>query len=197
MNVTVIHGSPRKKGNSHQIVRELCEELEKKGASISQHEMQGLSVQGCLGCMACKTKTERCVIKDDLTPVYEEVHNADVLVMASPVYFGDISSQLKPFMDRLYHLFTPDFHESHEEAEGVDRGRVTRLKEGTKLVFITTQGSPSSVDFADIQTRYGKFFRWLGFDEVHCLRGLGDPDVHENHNMEQVLEQAKALGAAL
>ena len=60
--------------------------------------------------MACKTKLDRCILEDDLTRVLDAVREADVLLLASPVYYGDLSSQMKSFIDRTYSYFVPDFH---------------------------------------------------------------------------------------
>jgi multimeric flavodoxin WrbA len=201
MKVTVINGSARGKGNSHAIVKAFCDNLA-QGTETTIYELSKMKNSGCIGCMSCKGKTERCVIKDDLTPVYEEMHESDVLVLASPVYFGDVSGQAKIFIDRLYHLFTPDFHEGfdHEggSGEGKRKKRYSRLKEGVKLVFITSQGSVMEDMYADIQERYPVFFKYLGFSEVHSIRGLGDPIVFpEANRMEEALEQACKLGEQL
>ncbi|WP_419778977.1 flavodoxin family protein [Maridesulfovibrio sp.] len=198
MKVIVINGSGRKKGNSHTIVKALCDNLS-QDAEVKIHELPGMKYSGCIGCMSCKGKAERCVIMDDLTPVYEEIHESDVVVLSSPVYFGDVNGQVKLFIDRLYHLFTPDFHEAfdHDEAEGENK-RYSRLKEGVKLVFVISQGAVQEDMYADIAQRYSTFFKFLGFSEVHSIRGLGDPVAFpEANRMEEALQQARELGGML
>jgi len=198
MKVTVINGSGRKKGNSHAIANALCDNLS-QDAEVKTYELSGMKYSGCIGCMSCKGKTERCIIKDDLTLVYEEMHESDVVVLSSPVYFGDVNGQAKLFIDRLYHLFTPDFHEAfdHEEGEGEPK-RYSRLKEGVKLVFVTSQGAVQEDMYADIEQRYSVFFKYLGFSEVHSIRGLGDPVAFPDANrMKEALQQARELGELL
>ncbi|TIH20190.1 flavodoxin family protein [Marinifilum sp. JC120] len=198
MKVTIVNGSARKKGNSHAIVNALCETLADR-AEINTYELGSMENSGCLGCMSCKGKTERCAINDDLAPVYDAMHESDVLVLASPVYFGDVSGQAKIFIDRLYHLFTPDFHEALEFEAGSEEGRrFSRLKNGVKLVFVLSQGALMEDMYADIQERYPVFFKYLGFSEVHTIRGLGDPVFYPDaHRMEDALEQARELGRKL
>ena len=198
MKVTVINGSGRKKGNSHAIVEGFCGNLT-KDTEVTEFELSGMNYAGCIGCMSCKGKSERCVIKDDLTPVYEEMHESDVVVLSSPVYFGDVSGQTKQFIDRLYHLFTPDFHDALDQEDGEESGkRYSRLKEGVQLVFILAQGAVDEEMYADIPQRYAVFFEYLGFSEVHTIRGIGDrwqrPD---DNRLDEAIQQARELGMQL
>lgn len=97
--VIIISSTPRKNGNSHR----LCEEF-KKGAIDSGNEAEIISLREnkinyCIGCYACK-KTGKCFQKDGMNEILEKMINADVLVFATPIYFYDISGQLKTFIDR-------------------------------------------------------------------------------------------------
>ncbi len=100
MNVVIISGSPRVKGNSDI----LCDELI-RGAKESGHETEKISlrekeVNYCKACYAC-FQTGRCVQKDDMEDIIHKVKTADVLVLASPTYFMTMSGQMKTFIDRL------------------------------------------------------------------------------------------------
>lgn len=197
MKVTIVNGSPRKKGNSKDIVNALCESFA-AGTEVKSYDLVKLKGSGCLGCMACKGKSDRCIIKDELTSVYEEMHDSDVLVIASPIYFGDVSAQTKAFIDRLFHLFPADFHDNFDhEGLGQDCTPCRRLKAGTKLVFITAQGGIEGERHADVPERYAAFFQWLGFDEIIPIRGLGDPAAWKDHRMEEAFAQARNIGAKL
>jgi multimeric flavodoxin WrbA len=114
--------------------------------------------------MTCKTKLDKCVLKDDLTPVLDGVHEADLVVMATPVYYGDVSSQLKGFIDRTFSYLVPDYPTNPNPS---------RLPPGKRLVFIQTQGQPDENQFADIFPRYTYFFKWYGFEDNHLLRACG------------------------
>ncbi len=163
MNIVCLLGSPRAKSNSSAIAKRFIETAEKSGAEVKTYTLNNLKYRGCQGCMACKTKLEKCVMKDDLTEVLEAVQQADVLVMASPVYYGEISSQLKGFIDRTYSYLKPDFMTNPPPA---------RLAPGKKLVFALTQGQPEEA-FSDIFPRYDFFFKWYGFSESHLIRACG------------------------
>lgn len=97
--VLILSGSPRKGGNSDI----LCDEFA-KGARESRHEVEKIRVAEknigyCVGCYACKNSGE-CAIKDDMSEVLQKMIDADVLVLASPVYFYSIDAQLKAVIDR-------------------------------------------------------------------------------------------------
>lgn len=195
--VLVVHGSPRKQGNSHAVVDALCEGFD-DNVDVTTYELSRLDTKGCLACFACKGKAERCVVNDGLSEVLDAVHETDVLVLAAPVYFGDVCSQMKTFIDRLYHLFLPNFHDA-TPTNGDNAGniRVSRLREGVKLIFITTQGSIDPALFADINPRYERFFRWLGFDDVYNIRGVGEPSRYVEHQMDKAFAQAKVLASGI
>ena len=161
MKVTCVLGSPRTNGNSETIADKFCKTVEERGAEITKFELNKMNYRGCQGCMACKTKYDKCVLKDDLTEVLESVKNSDITLLATPVYFGDVTSQMKGFIDRTYSNLNPTFMTDPENA--------SRLGKGKKLIFITAQGAPEE-NFADVYSRYEFFFKWQ-FDEVYSLRG--------------------------
>lgn len=97
--VLILSGSPRKGGNSDM----LCDEFA-KGSAEAGHEVEKIRVAEkgigcCRACYACKD-TGECIIKDDMAEVLQKMIDADVLVLASPVYFYSIDAQLKALIDR-------------------------------------------------------------------------------------------------
>ncbi len=100
MHMVIVLGSPRKNGNSEILARAVAEGFEKNGGTVDYIRMNRLSVRPCQGCGGCD-KTGVCVIKDDMTAIYEQVDNADRLLMVSPIYFYAPSAQLKIFVDRI------------------------------------------------------------------------------------------------
>lgn len=97
--ILILSGSPRKNGNSEL----LCDEFA-KGAREAGHDVEKLRVAEknigyCRACYACKG-TGKCVIEDDMAEVLQKMIDADVLVLASPVYFYAIDAQLKAVIDR-------------------------------------------------------------------------------------------------
>lgn len=97
--VLILSGSPRRGGNSDM----LCDEFA-KGSAEAGHEVEKIRVAEkgigcCRACYACKD-TGECIIKDDMAEVLQKMIDADVLVLASPVYFYSIDAQLKALIDR-------------------------------------------------------------------------------------------------
>ena len=109
MNILIINGSPRKGGNT-----ELLAEAFAKGASAQHHveivSVRDYNVNPCLGCNACFKSNGVCAQKDDMTILYEKMSQADMLVIASPVYFYSISAQLKAVIDRFHNPIRDTFH---------------------------------------------------------------------------------------
>jgi multimeric flavodoxin WrbA len=182
MEIVCLLGSPRPKGNSTIIAKHFCETAEKLGATVQTFALNKLKFRGCQACMTCKTKLDKCVLKDDLGEVLDEVREAGVLVMATPVYYGEVSSQLKAFIDRTYSYLVPDYPTNPKPC---------RLPPGKKLVFIQTQGHPDENQFADIFPRYDYFFKWYGFDESHLIRACGVFDKGDVVSREDVLNLAE------
>jgi len=182
MKIVCLLGSPRLKGNSATIAKRFCEVGQKQEAEIQTFALNKLKYRGCQACMTCKTKLDRCVLGDDLTEVLDAVRQADVVVMASPIYYGEVSSQLKGFIDRTYSYLTPDYATS---------ANPSRLPPGKKLVFILTQGQPDENRFADVFPRYDYFFKWYGFSDNHLIRACGVMDKGDVQGRPDVLKLAE------
>ncbi len=182
MKIVCLLGSPRNNGNSATIANRLCTTAERLGAEVQTFALNKLEYRGCQGCMACKTKLDQCALEDDLTEVLEAVRETDVLVLASPVYYGDLSSQLKGFIDRSYSYLGPDY---------LTNPKPCRLSAGKKLVFILTQGNPDQERFTDIFGRYDYFFKWYGFTQSHLIRACGVREPGEVAAHEDVMRLAE------
>jgi multimeric flavodoxin WrbA len=188
MKTVCLLGSPRPKGNSTIIAKRYCDAAEGFGSDVQIFNLNKLTCRGCQACMACKTKLDKCVLKDDLTEILEVVRDADVLVMATPTYYGDVSSQLKAFMDRTYSYLGPDYHTNPKPA---------RLSPGKTLVFIQTQGDPREKAFSEVFPRYKSFFKWYGFGEIYPIRACGMDDAGEVEAHEDVLKLAEETAKKL
>ncbi|MBW1829161.1 MAG: flavodoxin family protein [Deltaproteobacteria bacterium] len=182
MKIICLLGSPRPKGNSTTVANHFCETAEKLGSQVQTFALNKLSFRGCQGCMTCKTKLDRCVLEDDLTQVLDAIHEADVLVMATPTYFAEISSQLKTFMDRTYSYLASDY---------LSNPRPSRLSPGKKLVFIQTQGQPEENMFADVFKRYEGIFKWYGFGDTFLIRACGVRQFDDPSSQKEAIKLAE------
>lgn len=103
--VIILSASPRKNGNSDL----LCNEFY-KGAMDAGHDVEKIfladkHIEYCRGCGICN-KTNRCIIDDDMAAILDKLLSADIIVMASPVYFYTINGQMKTLIDRIVPQYT-------------------------------------------------------------------------------------------
>lgn len=101
--IAVLIGSPRKNGNTEILANAFIDGVNKQENNVEVISVIGKRVNGCTGCNFCyRDSSHNCVQKDDMQRIYEKLADADVLVIATPVYFYGVSSQLKCIIDRLH-----------------------------------------------------------------------------------------------
>ena len=103
-SVLVVSSSPRKNGNSDLLCREFARGACEAGAQVEEIALRDLEIAPCQACYGCWS-SRRCVLGDDMTALLEKISAADVLCVASPVYFGLPCGQLKTMIDRLLPLW--------------------------------------------------------------------------------------------
>ncbi len=102
MNIVVLSGSPRKGGNTAIMVDAFKEGAESAGHTVEVIDVAAKKIAPCRACKHCFTHDGDCAIPDDMTEVRESLKRADMAVFASPIYWFDISAQLKLAIDRMY-----------------------------------------------------------------------------------------------
>ncbi|MBB6215261.1 multimeric flavodoxin WrbA [Anaerosolibacter carboniphilus] len=102
MKVVAINGSPRKGGNTEIILKVVFQELEKQGIETELVQLGGKPVRGCMACGQCfKNKDKQCIIKDDMiNECIAKMEEADGIILGSPVYFTDVTTEMKALIDR-------------------------------------------------------------------------------------------------
>ncbi len=143
MKAIAITGSPRKNGNTEILTRHALNAIEEEGLTTELISLAGLDIKPCIGCTVC-SEEERCPIDDDLFPIYLKMKDVDAIILASPVYFGSATAQIKSFMDRAGYI-------AHWS------GRVFQGKVGGALVVARRAGK----NFTFAQLNY--WFQVLGF----------------------------------
>ena len=102
--IMIIDGGPRRNMNTAAMLESFANGAKEGGAEVKTVRLYDLDYKGCISCMACKLKGKAsniCKFKDSLTPVLEEIAEADGLVLGSPIYFGDVTGQMRTFLERL------------------------------------------------------------------------------------------------
>lgn len=114
MNIIAVNGSPRKHGNTATLLEHALKGAGKAAvpghtADLRMVHLYDLQYTGCRSCFACKklggASYGRCAVHDDLGPILAEAAQADALIFGSPIYFGNISGQMRTFLERLLFPF--------------------------------------------------------------------------------------------
>lgn len=103
--VLVLAGSPRKRGNSDLLCDEFIRGARESGNAAEKIYVQDLKIGPCRACYGCRS-TGRCVQRDDMEELLEKMITADVIVLATPVYFYSMDGQLKTMIDRTLPRYT-------------------------------------------------------------------------------------------
>lgn len=106
--VLVISSSLRKGSNSEILAKEFARGAKDSGNSVEFISLQGKNIAFCRGCLACQKKG-KCVIKDDAIEIAEKMRIAEVIAFATPVYYYEMSGQLKTMLDRANSLYCSDY----------------------------------------------------------------------------------------
>ena len=177
--IIVLNGSPRKNGNTSALVKAFREGAESAGHSVTEFWLEGMKINGCRGCCAGgKNPESPCVQKDDMAQIYPAYKEADVVVLASPLYYWTISGQLKCAFDRLFAV-----------AE-CDPGYTNPRKESALLMAAEGNGFEETVYWYD---RLMGHIGWKDCGKVLCGGVMAVGDIEGKPE----LEEARRLGASI
>ncbi len=122
MKMIILNGSPRKNWNTAMMLKEVQKGAESVGAETEYVDLYDLSYTGCRSCLACKRKDGKrchCFWNDDLSPLIDRIFVADALIIGSPIYLGDITSQVHALIERLHFCAL-----SYDDYENYFKGKV-------------------------------------------------------------------------
>jgi multimeric flavodoxin WrbA len=130
MNVVAFSGSARKNGNTAILINYVLQELEKEGIDTELVQLSGKKIRGCIACMKCfENKDQRCSVTDDVVnSCIEKMIDADGIILGSPTYFANISTELKALIDR-------------SGMTGIANGSMFKRKAGAAVVAVRRGGS--------------------------------------------------------
>ena len=170
MKILVLNGSPRPKGNTAEMVAVFKDAAEKAGHTVDAVDVCKMDIKGCLACEYCHGKGQgTCVQKDDMQKIYELLKDTEMLVLAAPIYYHNISGQLKCVIDRFYSALYPTAPKTLKKA-------AMFLSSGDDDMFV---GAKFSYD--------GDFLGYLG------LEGMGIFTNHDENYLEKIREMAAGL----
>jgi len=183
--IVVLLGSPRKKGNSTALAKQVIHGAESMGAMVESVYLNGLNIKPCQGCYSCqKPDNSGCVVDDDMQAVYPKLQAADRWVIASPVYWFSMSAQTKLFMDRCIAMF----NETEEKNQLINKQIAIAMSYGDTDVF--NSGCVNALrSFQDA-------YRYAGAKIVGMVYGSAE-EPGEIKSNTTLMKQAEELGKKL
>lgn len=193
MNILGLKGSPRKRANSTALLEQLLAGARAEGAETQVITPGELQIAPCTACDGC-LEDGRCIVKDDFQQVYDLILGCDALAMATPIYFGAVSAQVKPLVDRCQSFWAIRYALEAAMPPGPAGGQ-------RKGVLLATAGQDRESMFAGARVTFDFVMRSLqgevyaellygGFDEQDAIR--------ENRTaMEQAYETGRRLALGL
>ena len=177
--IVILNGSPRVNGNTSGLIDAFTAGAEKAGHTVARFDLQQMNIHPCLGCYnGGKDPESPCTQKDDMDIIYPFYKEADIVVLASPLYFWTISGQLKVAIDRLF--ATAEAYPNH------------RVPPKGCVLLMAAEGRR----YGAVVHYYQTLLEYLGWQDLgQVLAGgvqaVGDIAGHPS------LEEAKMLGASI
>ena len=178
--IVILNGSPRRSGNTSALIKAFTEGAESAGHSVTEFFLDRMNIHGCKGCFGGHSSREcPCVQKDDMAQIYPAVKDSEVIVLASPLYYWNLSGQLRTAVDRLFAL---------EEGDG----NLLRGHGRASALLMAAEGH----GFDDVLLYYDHLMEHLKWENLgHVLAG-GNGEVGDIEGKPE-LQQAYDLGKSI
>lgn len=177
MNVLILAGSPHKQGTTNYLVQEFVSKINMNKNTIEIIDTTKLEVHPCIGCYQCRRNNE-CVFKDDMQALYDKVIKADLIVVASPIYYFGITAQLKLVIDRFFAI----------------NPKLRQLKK--KLVLISASGRADNWALDAVSLQFESICKYLNWEYMSPILANGFQTKEEVMKSKFALESSK-LGLEL
>lgn len=172
MNILVWNGSPRANGNTAAMVKAFVEGANENGHNITVVDICRKKIAGCLGCEYCHTKGNgRCIQQDDMQEIYPILEEAEMIVLASPIYYYSFAGQLQCAINRIYALDQP--------------------KHLKKAALILSSGSDQVYEGAIYEYR-NSFLDYLNLEDMGIYFAYG-----KQNKSEEKLNELREFGRSL
>jgi multimeric flavodoxin WrbA len=177
LKVIAINGSARKDGNTAILINCALQELEREGIKTELIQLAGQRVRGCTACLKCfEQRNKRCVIDDDcVNDCIQKMMAADGIILGSPVYFSDVTAEMKALIDRAGFV-------------SMANGELFRRKVGAAAIAVRRTGAIHTADTL-LHFLLGRDMILPGFPGVGF--GLNIGDVEQDH---EGVDRMKAIG---
>ena len=179
MRILVLNGSPRLEGNTKKMIDAFREGVQSKGHQIDVVDVCRKQIGGCIACEYCHTKGKGvCVQKDDMDKIYPVYKEADIIVLATPLYYWTISGQLKCAFDRLFAVAECDPNYRNPK------------KESVLLMAAEGHGFEETLYWYD---RLEKHLGWKSIGKVLCGGVMAVGDIAEKPELQEAYELGKSI----
>lgn len=181
--ICILNGSPRPNGNTKALITSFIKGAEASGNEAGCFDLHKMNIHGFLGCCnGGKDQESPCVQKDDMEKIYPAYRNADVVVLASPMYYWGISGQLKCAFDRLFAVaeLTPNYENPKKDC----------------ILLMAAEGDTES-NFAPVRAFYEGLTAHLGWNNLGIVYAGGNMDAGAILKKPSQLEEAEALGRSI
>ena len=178
--IVILNGSPRRTGNTSALVKAFTEGAESAGHTVTEFFLDSMNIHGCKGCFGEHSSKEcPCVQRDDMNKIYPVVRECDVIVLASPLYYWNMSGQIRTAIDRLFAL---------EEGDG----NLLRGHGRASALLMAAEGH----GFEDVLTYYNHLMEHLKWNNLgHVLAG-GNGDIGDIEGKPEI-SAAYKLGKSI
>lgn len=178
--IVILNGSPRRTGNTSALVKAFTEGAESAGHTVTEFFLDSMNIHGCKGCFGEHSSKEcPCVQRDDMNKIYPVVRECDVIVLASPLYYWNMSGQIRTAIDRLFAL---------EEGDG----NLLRGHGKASALLMAAEGH----GFEDVLTYYNHLMEHLKWNNLgHVLAG-GNGDIGDIEGKPEI-SAAYKLGKSI
>ncbi|HHZ19701.1 MAG TPA: hypothetical protein GX391_04195 [Firmicutes bacterium] len=183
MKAVCIIGSPNEYGNTAFVVDQIIDGMIETDIKVERLALGKMEINYCQGCKICDT-TRRCVQRDDMDALIKTIEDADILLVASPSYWGNVSGQLKVFFDRCLPLFDP-------------RSGQTRFPQGKAGIAVAVSASADATESANVIKAIERFFGYLGITPIQRITIEGVYAKEDFVGKEERLDEAFRIGLNL
>jgi Multimeric flavodoxin WrbA len=177
--IVVLNGSPRKNGNTSGLIAAFAKGAEEAGNTVTTFFLDEMNIRACRGCYGGgKNPESPCVLKDDMDKIYPAYREADVLALASPLYFWSVTGILKCAFDRLFAIAEcePNYANPFKET----------------VLLMAAEGG----DFEPVVKHYREILAQLRWKDIGQVLASG-VNMPGDIDGKPILEEARKLGASI
>ncbi len=184
MKVLVLNGSPRKDGSTAKLLKQVVEGIAKEH-TVDWIDVYNLSVKPCAGCFRCRPNKECALSEDDAQIIGRQINEADVLIVGTPVYWGNMSGTLKNLFDRNVTTF-----------EDFSQGRFPKPRQkGKRAVIVSASAAPWPVNGKGAVNSVKKVLQGGAYRIIGIINYGGT--AMRKEISARVLQKAKKMGSSL